>query len=415
MKKTHLILNPELFAEQTIDLLKETEILDDYERPVGGKIGVDYLACLLLDKRRSSPRLDHIRSIASRLTQDDANSTDTYPDCIRALCSLIEHHGGSIPMRSWKPTVGTDLGDVGYESDLLAAAAYTGKLAIVQAIVENISQAKIEMIRIEGRRRLLGNPYAAAAMGGDRATILYLLQKIDENHKSYALDIMVRDHVWTRVCHFCSLETTQQLLASNLYPFTRLRTGWLLCIRFRKVSATHDIEKFHVIERFMVPNTGWCDQELADVLLVAAEQGWDEMAGYLLDKGVPTHGNFYWPRVEPLQMACHVGSEGVVKKLLQHHALVFELHISIAAQRGLLGMVKMLVEHGVTASDQTGASPIISAIRLEHKDMFRMLLKHGVKFAEEDKVHAIGVAKEDGLDSMVEFLEGHVVVDQSEL
>jgi ankyrin repeat protein len=78
-----------------------------------------------------------------------------------------------------------------------------------------------------------------------------------------------------------------------------------------------------------------------------------------------------------------------------------------AAERGQMGIVKALVEHG---ADVNGAEcaprrpPFSCALLVEHPKMFRFLLEHGAEVTGADGDVAAMKAEERGLEEMVALL-----------
>lgn len=130
------------------------------------------------------------------------------------------------------------------------------------------------------------------------------------------------------------------------------------------------------------------------------------MAARLLDMGAPTDGYIFGQGRDdstPLLAACKSGSDGVVGLLLQRHARITGLEMGAAAKKGRLGTVRILIKNGAD-SNRTVTLPIVSAVKLEYKELFHLLLEHGVELGEAG-LAAAKEAQEAGLDSMLALLE----------
>lgn len=171
---------------------------------------------------------------------------------------------------------------------------------------------------------------------------------------------------------------------------------------------------------------------LVTVFRNAVVNGRSEMAEYLLSLGAPLtvdggygwyYKNIYNQEETALSYACRSGSEATVKLLLQHGAKPILYHgpkwtsndLSIAVQKGNLGIVKTLVRAGapLNAGDNP---PIISAIMLEYTEMFNYLMNRGAQLrGREIGTLAAKMARDAGLESRLELVSQHVTPAQLEV
>jgi len=106
--------------------------------------------------------------------------------------------------------------------------------------------------------------------------------------------------------------------------------------------------------------------------------------------------------------ACELGFEGVVIVLLEHGVKLQDNDLTAAVKGGHLDVVKILIEAGADPN-KGDPLPIVRAISMERKDVFRELIKHGASLDGENGAKAVKKAREEGLTSMLAFLGEHGV------
>jgi hypothetical protein len=383
--------------DRAFDLDAYNHHMDNYE------IAASYLSQRLLSKQQwLSPRLDMVREIALRLARDDTDSRATYPTYIQALSSVLVRQRRFVILRWFRQPPSRDFPAMYNEKDLncdvLAAAIYTGKDALVRELCEEGDTLQ----RAANGNRLFGSVYAAAMMHGDVAIISYLLDKSDFPPDKY--HYIMRTRLFPKAYRFCGPAVVEQLLTR--FPEWTSQGS----LSFLKTCVTPDVKNMNVLEGFLetMADAEWHRDQLAYLLKIAAWHGWDDMASHLLEKGappsqpVPTDS---WNSIPPLVVACQTGAEGVVRLLLRNGASMHKRAIGEAAKRGFFGIVKVLVEHGADVNSsalvvgKTEFTPLLSALLLEHTEMFCWLVEHGAKPTGLCK------AQLQGLDSMLALVE----------
>jgi len=407
-------------------------MLEDVEEKVGrtGPLGAAYLSQVLLSKQTGlSPQLENMRQIASRFAIDDANTGSTlgYSGYIKALSLRLASNGFSSMNSLFHPHPYAETSGI-LEYDLLAAAAYMGKFSIAR-----------ELSAKEGNMGLdystMGQPQTAAAIAENTAIIDLFLQQTKLHGSSVGSVLQRQLKAASRVG---SVRVVEHLLASEFNPGLGHKRDHPYFEGFHEALSTPNVEVFDILMRYkettlannlkrhkerysgkketritplmeaqLAPLT---EAELAPLLHEAAENGWESMASRLLDMGAPADGYSYCRGHDehmPLLAACKSGSEGVVRILLQHNANITGLEMEAAAKKGRIGTVRILLEH-FADSNRGKTPPIVSAVKLEYKEMFHLLLDHGAELGEAGLM-AAKEARKEGLDSMLALLEQHGV------
>jgi hypothetical protein len=321
------------------------------------------------------------------------------------------------------------------EYDFLTAAAYVGKLSIAREL-----SAREENLYLYGCN--LGQPSAVAAISENIAMIDLLMQQAKLLGQGPGVMWYVQFQTASRVG---SVKVVEHLLASEHNPgFAHTRDSDRFD-KFQKAVSTPNVELFEMLLRHkettlvnslkeFTKRSAWLgvrlaplfeaqlapltEAELALLLYKAAENGWENMVDHLLKLGAPTCGNAYaHGRLDemPLFWTCKTGlfgcgskgCEGVARLLLQHGATITGVEMEVAAKRGSIETVRILLEHGAD-SNIGEVPPIVSAVKLEHKRMFHLLLEYGAELGEAGLM-AVKEARKAGLDSMLTLLEQHGV------
>lgn len=157
------------------------------------------------------------------------------------------------------------------------------------------------------------------------------------------------------------------------------------------------------------------------------------MAAYYLDLGAWVNGSTHSPsdaEIRPLICSCKNGHLGVVKLLLDRNVDTSRPALEVAARHGHYAIVRILLDHGAelgeaiseavakgyrdiveilldhgTDPNNGSRSSLVSAIKHEHEAMFQLLVKKGGESIHPDTcLTCVKVAKEEGLESMLELL-----------
>jgi len=362
-------------------------------------MAADYLSQRLLSRQKSlSPRLDKIRQIAWQLALDDADRKLGYTNNINSLSLLIARRR-PVGIEQWfRINLRLEYQDQSQQCDLLTASICTGRLVTFHKLVE-----QEDLILKYGRTVLLGGPYTAAAFADNFTLIDRLLCKSEKQGlDSHHIKHIITRQILPAACKYSSPKTLETLLASSWCSFLTEPDA-----QAQRELVTPRLKIFDVIQRFVDPPG---DKGLATLLLTAASRGWEKMTLRLLELGAsPDDELFYdqWRpyRKLPLSEACSTGSLGTVAHLLQFGARVGKYDLEKAAKRGQFGMVKLLVEHGADVNPTDYEHPpIVSAIMLEHTEMFRFLVGRGATLGD-NYTATVQKAKEGRVESMVELIE----------
>lgn len=390
-----------------------------------GKIVIAYISQVLLCRQpKLNPTLDSFRLIAQHFVDDDFASDPTidkherYEDYTRRLSQLLVSQSYSQLDSIVQPRQYTGNSEI-VKHDLASAAAYMGKLHVVQEAFQDERYGTVGC-------NTLNRPYFNASLGGHIPIMEYIFQ-VAERDGSYI------DWRWYSALEGASaaghVEAVAYLLESKWNP----GTNWPYYrpdrneafTEFHRALYTKHIGTFNLLMdvKSKTYYKSLSQEQLAKLLTNAAEEGWKDMVNHLLGLGAPLDGDAYEsPDCQPLRAACRRGTEEVVRLLLHRGAKMTGMEINAAAARGRLTIVKILLEHGTNANGvpfykppgnheiRLGVAPppIVSAVRLEQKGMFRLLVEYGADLKEVGS-EAVKVAREDGLDSMLEMLEEYNV------
>ena len=383
-----------------------------------GETGTVYVSQRLLSKQATiSPMLDHTRRIASRLARQDSDNntvnSGSYTAYINKLSELLmqEHNFYVKALFADKPTSSTastvsiaSKTPLGYvftapapyteHGLLIAAAAYTGHLSIVQELSEH---------DVRTMTRTAMQTYTAAARGGKTDIIDYLLCISDPRQEEYCKSML------QTASEKGALNTVQHLLASEWMPDVwndSENQNW-----FNKVMASPNVDILKALRQYQEasapPETSMSEHHFAHALSVAAARGYTDLVAYLLGINVSIDESIRATGCCPLWLACcQDGHEPVIRLLLEHGASSWDPTMAAAAAAGIgrFDVVKLLVAYG---AEVNGSNPalLVSAVQREHTSMFYWLMEHGAELTGAVYEEAMKLAIEDGLESMIELLE----------
>ena len=233
---------------------------------------------------------------------------------------------------------------------LLTAAAYTGKIEVLRALLEKNAD-------VNTGSRYFGKPLQAAAYAGHNDVVLLLLEQgadVDDGGAAgwYTLD---------------------QALDSQYYG-TALQAASL---------AGHEhIARLLVKSEYNAKNSG---KDYPHAIMMAAQGGHPGLVQFLMENGRITQPSRL--RKLLLRRACHYGQEQVVRMMLDSGANV-NVHdgmtgtpLHIAAHHGYEKVVRLLLARGANQHHRHRHhpynGPIHEAAKTGHERVAQILLDHG--------------------------------------
>ncbi|KAF2867304.1 ankyrin repeat-containing domain protein [Massariosphaeria phaeospora] len=390
-----------LFASEVIRVIHEYHILEDNILRVRqlGSVGAEYLSRRLLrTKLPIAPQWANIRCIATRLAQEDDEAVreERYAAYVQLLCGELarrcDFSMSSICMRAELADRYDErnCGKYFREHDLLTAAAYTNKIAVIEEVINDPDYPGIRV----GYEGSFGNPFDMAASRGHHAVLdlLYRTQGEfagDNNllaavvFRRLSLDIEIAKR-------FLPTRWTKKYLEGN---------EGLNMLNLERALRTPSVEIFQMVmqvkESTAYPT--FTEQGLNNLLGFAARHGWLEMVQYLLSIGAPVD-------VLSLRGVFLKGHMDIAQLLLDHGAEFTAKEMGYAAEKGRWEMVRWLAAQGVDLN-VADPSPLISALLFERADVARELVALGATADAEFGRMAKIKAENDGLDSMVVLAE----------
>lgn len=370
--------------------------------------------------------MNNLREVASRFALEDAENDDTvdstlrFEEYIRTMSSLLTRPAGC------RLSLYTLLNPDCYTRvlliwDLVAFAACLGKLSTIVELVKRHPP-------ICGDLTL---PFIHGAIGDNPDVIDYLLPVyVDEREAQRKMLIKA-----SRAGKAKNVEHLLEMKSWNPDPPLWIEHDNRKFQSFRDPLGTPSLEVFDILMRDKQKSEykHLSKHHLFCLLGDAADGGWEEMTAHLLKLGAPTDwtDNDEYPSLlrasgygdwSPLTRACGYGSDAVVRLLLHNNAMITGYEIEYAARKGRMSTVRILLGHGANANGRWASpsrnsdkprdgAPIVSAVRLEHEEMFRLLARHGADLESHDHV-ATQVAQEDGLESMLNLLKEYRVQRQ---
>jgi hypothetical protein len=396
-------------------MLAELRMLDYFNMKISytGSIGAAYFSQRLLSRDVLPARLSNVRRIASRFSQKESDSAESYVRYINDLSVLIAtsmHY-----FETYFKTGPDPYAEYIYDYDVLSAAAYTNKLSVV----EELSEHKENLRQGSGT---LTSPYYAASLGDNVSVMEHLLRKNKLNGTDPRSIILTQ-------FRFAAENGSKHIVEYLLHPdwkrsLVENDRQDIVVNTFDKALHTPDTDIFDFLISFRetIGLKNLTQEQLASLLTDAVKHGRVDMTAKLLQLGAPTEGKAYGHQVtnRPLIAACRSGNKEVVRQLLEHGAKLTGHEIGQAAEKGQMGMLKLLMEYGanVNRGIPEGAdnflhsrwylrtlAPIVSAVRLEHTDMFYLLVENGAILEGEVGLTAAKRAREEGLKSMLVLLQ----------
>jgi hypothetical protein len=164
-------------------MVPQLRLLDHCDQSIRsmGAMAADYLTHLLLYSNLPARwRWAQIPRIAARLALEDDNNQEDYAHYVKTLCSRaaweLRHLQFNIVI-SEKICAPDDDPEAAYRCNLLAAAAYTNKCAIIEELADGASDLEIT-------QDLFGYPHVCAAVRGNDAALDVLCDKFKADESS---------------------------------------------------------------------------------------------------------------------------------------------------------------------------------------------------------------------------------------
>jgi ankyrin repeat protein len=431
----------ERFSQEVLQVVFETH-LPDTRKGFGirtERLWQSYILYRVLAEKENKPTMyTVIRRTAENLCENEGiTDNTTLRAYIDALCRLATNRtsfgykrgrGGGVRKRGGFVVPQDRFDDEAmWTKSLLVAAAYLGQKATVRRLLDAGYDPTDKIY-------LFGTATRAAAVQGNNE-ILELILSMPLSGPSYPRREYLAVFGAAQGGH---LDTLNLILEPRWGPTLPFHQD-LYLQKLRRKFHTNNPAVFDRIIELVRPDGK--DKDLSTFLSQAVDHGYLETVSHLLDKGAAVNGDSKNPARNPLRGATLKGHTEIVKLLLRRGArprLGWGDTLACAAKWGYLDIVRILLDHGADINEsppeELRAPPaIVSAIQLEHEEMFRFLIKRGAVLKTLDAVHflrkrdamvkkpdagsqALKIAVAQALESMVELLlrEG-VEVEESHL
>jgi hypothetical protein len=341
---------------------------------------------------------------------------------VEALCQFVHEIG---PFKTSLRDARSNRGDdsrYSTEKNLFLAAVYLNMVPIVKGMIDSIFEGSRHpfMQPKDLWSSVFGCPFVVAAKYNRHEILQILLDKVaaDPSLKDHLLDLKEQTLVWAAVNGH--LETVDLLLSDRWTPFTirksyeykprRLYLEFLdSCLRAPNEAVFNRIFEYR---QNTILQGSISQPILRFVTIHHVERRNVSMVQFLLEKHWQESPTKFFPGA--LLQACENRHIEMVRLLLRYAAPQERKSaglVSTAAAGGSLELVKLLLEQGNDIDEPRVVVPklppaIVSAVALEHTEMFHFLRNCGAAFESQAIIaDAIGRAKNDGLDSMLELLE----------
>lgn len=309
------------------------------------------------------------------------------------------------------------------DNDVLGLAIYFDMLSVAQDMANTILDRALNWEDIEGQ--FLGDPLELAAKYNKSDMLEYLLRRISTNKSlkarlkyqkvgkciekassagHLAIVDMLLAEPWAPIIYFGPWD-----IRTHVYPWSFLdnaletpsRAIFERILNYRQQTVLEGPIPDYRLETIARSFT-WGPHRSMSMLRWFLNTHWRDPRGDFIPKSIT--------------LACQNRDVEEVHVLLEcalPHEKIAPRSLSNAAAGGCMELVKLLVEHGNDIDEPNNERypysshppPIVSAIWLEDRKMFQYLREHGAIFDTPTTVGvAVGRAKQDGLDSMLEFM-----------
>ncbi|KAI0533098.1 ankyrin [Xylaria digitata] len=305
------------------------------------------------------------------------------------------------------------------KADIFVVAVYLGQKYYVEDDIAKGGSLR-RKIRVEHvRSKIFGSAFDAATIQGNLEMIKQLLRGIPE----YCEAGTVPDHILHSILRTTSMyhDSTNTRSYQAIFDFVldtiqmkRSTTSEVLIINLLQ-AAEHFAAIPINFERAAAMLKSFGHHYLSspdDLLKGNVVSGKVEMVRYLLDKGAspnPTTPD-YPCYTTTLVRAINGGDDTIIRMLLdvkadiKYKAGYRESPLTAAANKGQFALTNTLLNRGVDPNEGY-PPPIVSAVRREHLDIFRLLRDHGARL-DTPKTGGLAmiIAETHGLSSMRDAL-----------
>ncbi|KAH7397370.1 hypothetical protein BKA66DRAFT_454238 [Pyrenochaeta sp. MPI-SDFR-AT-0127] len=369
---------------------------------------------------RGNPSLNLFRRLANDLHKDmDLNDPEPLKndECLNRLClvAMSSSHSTKRYNKIFQAKYNPDAAD--YRSHLFSAALCTSNLPIVRQCVA-ADASLLSQFRNHDENELFGSYIVLAAEYGSLNIIRYLLMSgMSNNDTASRADLF---------CHVAQAGRLENL--HYIYDFKHTELPWTFedqeskdaealksAFRTKSIGVMKFVEELRTVHSLPPIDSGTMQTDLYR----CGRAGAREAAAHLLHLGAWINGPRSYEPAKVIINACAFpfADIAMIDFLLDHGANESGT-IAAAALRGythkvvhLLDIVRLLLDAGVDVNESIGCeSPLVSAISLEHTEMFRFLIERGANLrAPRTAEECVKRARKGGLESMVKLLEEHGV------
>jgi hypothetical protein len=371
-----------------------------------------------------------IHEVANRLEAVTDNSLfpKCRPDYIKELCQLASGYlttclpqlrANLFPLPCHNLGASID----GIETDAFAAAVYLDLLSVVSDMVDSvIGRASC---REETVSPLFGDPIRIAVKHNKRKAIELLLDKAFANEKlRYRGFTLMKEGALVHAARVGNLETVVLLLSGRwgsivvdrrtLDTNYKSRTREAHCLDSAlETPAPAIFNKVFEYRQSTCLKGPIPVPMLHRIAMIHVDKDNKDMLRWLLESHFRESRDGFFR--EAIDWACVKHHTEMVQLLLGYappHEKKIPGAISLAASGGRMELVKLLLDQGNDINEEyrrvarlSHPPAIVSAIALEHTQMFYFLRERGATFKSAGTIEkAVGIAKATRLDSMLELL-----------
>jgi hypothetical protein len=376
-----------------------------------GTWGAEYMAHRLLHtKLPVLARWDMVRHIAARLAHDEEESKKTYPLYVHKLCVRAAQEmtlSLAFCCSAEPDPYSTKLcGGFYCDYDLVAAAAYLDKTAVIDHVANNAHTLRTAL-------GLFGTPIMSAVSGDNLEAMQLLFRKV-----ALVSGEAEANNLRHRLLGRMSVQGSTSIVQASLPNFVPERyedIGGNERSPVMKILddalRTPNVKTFKLLMQIK-ENTPHPEVEKRDwqmLLVHACFYGSADMIQHLFTLGAQYSYKLTDIRENTLKFLIRdvirqCERDRIIRTLLSYGAPVTSDAVVIAAKHGNWSLVQILVEAGADINSGK-PKPLVSAISLERTDMFKALIEWGARLDSEVMEACAKRAREEGLKSMLDLLQ----------